>query len=47
LGYVFCLFPPSHWKRVVNNERMVRSELLPGYTQQCFLEPSVQPKGLR
>ena len=47
LGYVFYLFPPSHWKRVVNNEHMVRSVLLPGYTQQCFLEPSVQPKRLR
>jgi len=47
LGYIFYLFPPSHWKRVVNKERMVRSELLAGYTQQRFLEPSVQPKGLR
>ena len=47
LVYVFYLFPPSLRKRVVKNERVVRSEVLPGYTQQCFLEPSVQPKGLR
>jgi len=48
LVYVFYLFPPSLRKRVVKNERVVRSEVLLGYiTQQCFLEPSVQPKGLR
>ena len=27
---------------MMKNERVVRSEVLPGYiTQQCFLEPSV------